>query len=774
MKKSASLLLLVLISLLCHATEITQTYYFNNPEIRTLDGYQVVIFENTLLTGITGEPSIPYKDIRLLLPPGEEAISVNISYEEETPLEGFFQLYPRQASQPISLGKTGVFHKNEAVYQGQNPYPAERLGHYTSQFLHGHSILLSSFTPVKYIPATGKVSYYAKVTVSVSTRETSRAEAAVSNLGRTNTLPLISRFVENMQMMSLYPEKDSRDDEYNILIISRQQFEGEFNEYLSLYLKRGMKAEVATIENISAAMTGNDLQEKIRNFIIQEYQEKGIEYVLLGGDVEHVPYRGFYCYVQSGSGYTEYDIPSDLYYSALDGSWNDNNNNMWGEIGEEDLLPEVSVARWPFSTSNQLQRLLHKTTLYQDAPVTGELQRHIMAGEYLWSDPETYGCDYLELLVGHHEDNGYTTDGIPETDDILWMCEPDMNWDKYDLMNAVNEGRSFIHHSGHASNNYVMYLSNSDITNNNFSGANGVDHNYSLVYTHGCLCGAFDDSDCIAEAMVCIDNFAAAGAFNSRYGWFNEGQTEGPSAHLHREFVDALYDQQENRIGNTHRISKINTSTWVNAPGQWEEGALRWCFYDCNILGDPAMAIWTREPISIDVEYPDELVTGTTSFTVTVTSQGNAAEGMMCVLMSGDQMCGSCLTDISGQAVIQIPGGFNGTEAELVVSGYQCLPHYYPVNVVVGINLLTGDDFINIYPVPFNDKLNIALNPEQLEETQNTFLLSDGKILGNYRIPGHSNQKTFNIDTSQWPSGIIIIKIISGNQLTLRKLIHIN
>ena len=33
--------------------------------------------------------------------------------------------------------------------------------------------------------------------------------------------------------------------------------------------------------------------------------------------------------------------------------------------------------------------------------------------------------------------------------------------------------------------------------------------------------------------------------------------------------------------------------------GQWEEGALRWCFYDCNILGDPAMKIWTSNLTSI-------------------------------------------------------------------------------------------------------------------------------------------------------------------------------
>jgi len=85
----------------------------------------------------------------------------------------------------------------------------------------------------------------------------------------------------------------------------------------------------------------------MRNYIISEYQAHGIEYVLLGGDDELVPHRGFYCIVYSSSTYEDSDIPADLYYSALDGSWNDDGDGYWGEIGEDDLLPDISVARFP-------------------------------------------------------------------------------------------------------------------------------------------------------------------------------------------------------------------------------------------------------------------------------------------------------------------------------------------------------------------------------------------------------------------------------------------
>jgi len=108
-------------------------------------------------------------------------------------------------------------------------------------------------------------------------------------------------------------------------------------------------------------------------------------------------------------------------------------------------------------------------------------------------------------------------------------------------MNHINAGRPWLHHVGHSNYIYVMKMDISDITNSNFSQANGINHNYTIVYTHGCMCGGFDQTDCIAEKMVGIDNFAVAFIGNSRYGWFNEGTTDGPSQHLHREFVDALY-----------------------------------------------------------------------------------------------------------------------------------------------------------------------------------------------------------------------------------------
>ncbi len=683
-----------------NAQIIEKTYQFDDPEIAITGDYHLLSFKNTLNTGITGEPVLPYQAVKLLLPPGYIAESITVTGAKITAIEGNYTLYPKQASRPLSEGESNSFTINSEVYNTDATYPQALKGRLSTEFMNGYAIALSTITPVIYNPFTGELAYYKELQVSIKIRQDIIAEEALKNLSSIKSnYDMIRNFCQNPELTDQYPARDSRTDDYHMLIITDESFEDDFEDLIETYIPRGIITEVVTVQDINANGTGQDSQEKIRNYIKQEYQDHGVEYFLLGGDVEHVPYRGFYCYVESGSGYESNNIPADLYYSALDGTWNDDGDNSWGEIGEDDLLPDVSVARMSFSNQSELNKMLNKTISYQDEPVTGELDQPLLAGEHLWSDPISWGADYLELLIGYQNENGYETTGIPEEDNYDTLYDRNASWNKNQLLAEINEGKSFIHHSGHANATYVMRFGMSDITNSNFYAVNGTDHNYTLVYTHGCICGAFDESDCIAEKMAKIDNFLVAGGFNSRYGWFNEGQTEGPSVHLHREFVDALYDKEKSRIGETHKISKIETSPWVNAPGQHEEGALRWCFYDCNILGDPALGIWTNEPLDLYVVYPSTIHIGDGSFNVNVSSNGTPLEGYNCVFMNDDnEIYGMSTTDESGNAtIVYDPAGVSLGSANLVISGYNCLPEYYDIEIIPdeGAYVVYESDLLN-------------------------------------------------------------------------------
>ena len=603
------------------AGSVEKTFYFGKFRIDSIGSYQTVSFGNTSLSGLPGEPVLPYHEIVLMLPPGESAESITIINENETEIPGSFMLYPKQPVRPISGEEPGEFIRNEKVYQTNAIYPARSTGQLLTQYLNGYAFALSSFTPVRYNPVKGKISYFRKVTVKITTKTSSASLMALDNLSVSGKIrSRVGAFAQNPAMMQQYQEQRSPLTNYQYLIISPTGFKNEFQPLINMYNGKGITSRIVTIDSITAYGTGWDLKEKIRNFIISEYQAYNIEYVLLAGNPPLVPCRGFYCYVQSGiTPYSDSDIPADLYYSGIDGSYDGNGNHIYGETDDMvDLLPDISVGRFTVNDTAELHRMIQKSVSYQTNPVLGELTKPFLVGEYLYNDPWTFGSDYMNLLIDDHNDNGYFTHGIPHVSNSIeklydTLISPPGNiwsWTSALLQAKLNQGKSFIHHLGHSNTTYMMRFSMSGITNSAFANVNGITHNYQILYTQGCYCGAFDASGgCIAAKAVTINNFLVAGIFNSRYGWFNQGTTDGPSQHLEREFVSALYNDTlpEKHLGTVQMLSKIKTAPWISLPGEFEPGAQRWCHYCCNVFGDPAMEIWTEEPSN----FTDVTWTGT-------------------------------------------------------------------------------------------------------------------------------------------------------------------
>jgi hypothetical protein len=680
-----SFIILVVSNTTSIAGTIIKVYQFSHPKIEQSGNYSVISFEGTWLLGEPGKATLPFYPVKLLVPPGEIAVSIKVEFEKPYTLKGEYDLLPRQETQPISQDDDGKWLIDNNFYQSSETYPSSTNPKVETHFFNGCGVALSAFTPLRYIPSKKEVSYFQCVTVTIQTAPDPKISEHQRNFFPSeNKANDLAGIIQNPEIvMQYFSGRDSRTNEYDYLIITKNQYLAEFDTLARFYKPRGIRTKITGTEYISTNVTGADLQEKIRNYIIAEYQQNGIDYVLIGGDTQIVPYRGFYCYVISGDGYEDYNIPADLYYSALDGNWNTDGDNRWGEPGEDDLYPEVGIGRMTFSDTAELHNMLHKTILYQSNPVEGELTRPLLAGEYLYDPPLTYGSDYMRLLVGYRADNGYATHGIPPSHprDTLYD-NPSYTWDKTTLMNHINSGHPWVHHVGHANTTYAMRMSNSDITNANFSGANGVSHNYTIVYTHGCICGDYSATDCIGERMIGIDNFAVTFIGNSRYGWFNQGTTDGPSEHLHREFMDALYYDSLYHIGMAHLKSKSETAPFVVVDtGEFEPGATRWCFYDNNILGDPMMACWTQEPYTIEASYPGLIPIGAQSVTVHINGPQGICRNFTCSIYRNNTLFGAAYTNSSGTAVISLSGGLTEGPVSLVVSGYNILPQYFVIQV---------------------------------------------------------------------------------------------
>ncbi len=108
MKKSLVLFVMLVFSAVLSAEVIEKTYYFSNPQLSEANGYQTIRFKDAMLTGIAGEPMLPYLAVSLLLPPGHVAGSIEIIPGEEVVLDGFYMIYPMQNVQPVSIGESGI------------------------------------------------------------------------------------------------------------------------------------------------------------------------------------------------------------------------------------------------------------------------------------------------------------------------------------------------------------------------------------------------------------------------------------------------------------------------------------------------------------------------------------------------------------------------------------------------------------------------------------------------------------------------------------------
>jgi hypothetical protein len=606
------------------------TLTFGTPAVEPLaGGFSLVAFPRTVQAGKPGEPSYPFRGVSALLPPGEAVIRATVTGSGWTLVPGSNKLRPAQAPVPASApaGARERFLYRAAAYEIDAwVYPPEPS--FSTRYLRGHAIATGCVSPVGFRPASGEIGYYRTVDISIETGASAEAREALLLL-RTDreTTERVSRLVENPAALSGYRGAPvsigDLDNTFECLIITGDQYVSSFAPLKDFYMRRGMRARIMTVEEIEAAYGGVDAAEKIRNAIKDKYIASGITCVVLGGDWDGgsgdpkiVPYRGLYGEVHSSDLYTDTNLPADLYFAALDGTWNADGDANWGEPGEDDPYSEIAVGRLSVDSVDEIARVIAKTAAYQDHPVAAEMKRALLLGEKLWDDPETYGEDEVELLVGAHTDNGFTTSGIPDGYSIVRKYDRATGpWTSTNVIAEFNAGTSWVGHSGHSNTGYVMRLNRNDVNDVSFTN-DGVSSNFPVVCSTGCYDGSFDNrlpslnfeiGDCIAEQMVSMAHGAVAFLGNSRYGWFDEGSTNGPSIHFMREFYDAIFSEGYTTLGDANQRSKDETVPFLGLPGEWEPGAIRWCFYELNLLGDPALDAWTDSPESLVASYPSRI-----------------------------------------------------------------------------------------------------------------------------------------------------------------------
>jgi hypothetical protein len=623
------------------AGQVRHTYRFNQPELALEDEHTVVQMQGCRTLGRVGEPLLPVGPAALLLPPGEEAVGVRVETARWVILPGAHDVAPAQREYPLSYtGPPDPIVRDENVYSLTVAHPREAWGELQTQYMCGHGVAFLALYPVRYVAASGEVLYCPEMEVVVETRPGVGSARAFRSLYR--GLPVdreqVTRLVDNPGELGKYPDGGLRST-CDYVIITTQALAPACRALADYKEVTGFRTLIETVEDITAAYTGDDRQAEIRMFITDAYTQWGAKWVLLAGDDEFIPHRGFW---DSG----DYDIAADLYYAALDGSWDDDGDGIWGEPGEDDLLAEVYVGRGAIGDTAQASGFMNKQLVYQRAPVTDDCGTAIMLGEDLgWA---SWGKDYKEEIRLGSDNWGHTSAGIPPEISVQTLYDRDAVWSPMtDLLPRLNGGLNLVNHMGHAGNHYALKFYKNSINDWNCTN-DGINHLHYIIYTQGCYCNSFDNrnsdstytSDAISEKWTTIRNGAVCFIGNTRYGFGDYYGTNGSSQAFDRQFFDAIFGEGITRIGEANQDSKHDLIPFISY------NMHRWCYYQVCLLGEPTLDIWTGVPSSVVLSHNPAVVMGSPWFDVTA----DAGAGALAALSVGGELVGSAISNASGLA----------------------------------------------------------------------------------------------------------------------------
>lgn len=622
---------------------------FDPPSTRALGTDGVAVEAPGCATlGSPGHPLLPARRMIVLLPPGEKVVAVRAIASADRGVDGTWRVAWAQTPRPISLGQPDALTPADpAVYGTDAPFPAQRFQLVDEQTLWGHRMAFLQIYPVVYRPASGELSWSEKIEVEVETAPVAGSDPArIANLRKTEAVDQrIASLVDNPQDLALYagaaaaPARATRltADFYPYVIITTPEMAEGYQALARLEASHGLRTRIVLLDEITLTYPGIDAAEQVRNFIIDAYQNWQLQYVMLGGDSDMIPLRNLYC----DAGGTIDSFPGDCYYEALDGTWDDDHDGVWGEPEEADMAGEIAVGRVTARNPVELNNWLHKNEMYTDHPVVAEIQKALFMGERM-DDVPTWAGAYMDDVIYYCCDWGYCTSGYPTSYIRRKLYDnPVYSWTAAEAIEQFNAGFPTSHHLGHANTTYGMKMVNSDVQ---YFTNDGVNHSYSFISTQGCYSNNWDNggSPSISEAFLLDDNCASAFLGNTRYGWYCPGYDIGPSQHYDRQLVDARYAEGISAVGRMNVDSKID-NIWQMDP--WN----RWCHYELTLLGDPAMPQWNTCLGTLAVSHATTYVMGQGLTTVTVTSNGAPVAGATVSIYSDDlDAWASGVTDAQG------------------------------------------------------------------------------------------------------------------------------
>ncbi len=662
------------------SADVVRTFTFSPHDVgieRSVDGVRVSIAGGVPM-GSPGRPEFPAVPAFIELGEGERVESVTFEVANWLPVSiGAGRMRTAAAFSPGL--PVSVVAADAALYAADAWFPLEAGLRGPGGGLRGRNLATVALQPVRVRPASGAIEVASSITVHVHTasdfsadrlvrrRVVAEWEAEFASVGArfgrgAEALRPAAGSAARIESVndrklasggggfapSVVPSVEGSAVQY--LIITNAAMQAEMQRLADWRTRTGVPTVVRTVEFIQANYPyGFDLQDRLRRFVREAYEQWGITHVLLGGDTDVIPPR----YGRTtffGGAY----IPTDLYYSDLDGNWNADGDSLFGEAYVElanpgdgtNLLPEVYVGRAPVTTAFQAKTFVDKVLQYSRTPVGDYEDRIVLAGEVLfpqdWVPPASISLD------GAQDCESAINRVSPEMQ-IRRMYENYLPFESLGalrltraaLLDTLERGWGFLHHVGHGYRN-SMSVGDAAITNPDADQLTNGNRLW-VLYSINCTSNAIDFAS-LGEAFILNPNGGAVANIGSTREDF---PVTGRS--YQDEFYSLVFQDKVETVGEAFARQKfpfIGLAFYDNTH--------RWTQFTLELLGDPTMPIYWRKPPALAVTAPATVSLAETTFTVHVEALGSPVDtARVCLLKAGEEY-EVVETDAAGNATLHV------------------------------------------------------------------------------------------------------------------------
>jgi len=534
---------------------------------------------------------------------------------------------------------------------------------------------------------------------------------------------------------------------------------------------------------------GRDKTEKIRNMIKDFYEKENIQWVLLAGDAEDdlIPIREVYnpdvVVVGGESEYSSWDDnykPTDFYYADLTGSWDDNNNSVWGEsaeyngeIDEISWVPEVYVGRLPADNPYELSVMINKSLKYEEDPYPGDwMNKMLLAGaisstsppedearltEYIW---ENYVIDEMNFTHLAKTTSSFTP-SIPLYPNTLNVLNATS------FVTEFNSGYSTVIIAGHADPTQITdntvpysYYSNADA----LSSIN-VDMP-SLFYADACTTSSYDQGDySIGERLITNADSGAIGYIGGlRVNWYfdydeNLEKLNRANAKLFWKEFFAEKKFQQGRALYDSKLTYMNSDYFRRGDASMVQEWQRKNMLTYNLLGDPELDVYTKVPVEVPNYFTGNIYEGQCISFQVKDNLNRIVPRARINLRTLSGRYRTVYADIEGFIDFRLPAEANENYS-VIITGHNVIPSYFNFTTLPDVDI---PNLIDVNQTPLNptatDNLLFTFNASDNHSgIESVFFLMSNNNFSDFSLHRlfndfNENKQEFNITLNKLEPG---------------------